>query len=102
MSSKFNEVLPTFALTVYAPHFFMDAAFVQWLNGDGRKFTWHEGGTPDEWSDVVVSVDPGLGGEGSDSDMPDHLWAQVVEVCRQHFQPSNGPHILVRLVNQVE
>lgn len=102
MSSKFNEVLPTLALTVIAPHFFKDEGFITWLNNGEQKFTWHSGGQPDDWSDVIVSVDPGLGGEGSDSDMPKHLWSEVMDVCRQHFSPSQGPHILVRLVNQAE
>jgi hypothetical protein len=88
------------SLLLNAPHFFEDEAFRAWLNSDARKFTWHNGGTPDEWSDTVVLVDPGLSGEGADSDMPEHIWDQIISICRSNFQPTrNAPHIMVRLTN---
>jgi hypothetical protein len=57
------------SMTINAPEFFKDPAFIGWLNNGERKFTWHQGHMPDEWSDVVVLVDPGLTGEGSDSEI---------------------------------
>lgn len=96
---KFQE---SKSLTVNAPQFFSDPAFVAWLNNDEPKFTWHKKGTaPGEYSDVVVMVDPGLNGEGSDSDMPEHIWDQIVDACKVHFGGlgRGEDHIMVRLVN---
>lgn len=89
----------TKGLVLNVPEFFQDPEFVGWLNSDTLKFTWHKGGKPDEWSDVVVLVAPSLNGKGTDSDMPEHLWNQVVAECRKHFEPSRGNHIMVRLEN---
>lgn len=88
------------ALVINAPEIFAHPDFQDWLNDGGRKFTWHKGGTPDEWSDVVVLVDPGLGGEGADSEMPEFVWDLIVDACKARFSPSRGdPHIMVRLTN---
>lgn len=89
------------ALKINAPEIFADPEFQAWLNNGQRKFTWHEGGKPDEWSDTVVMVDPGLTGEGTDSDMPEHIWDKIVEICREHFKPARlEHHIMVRLTNE--
>lgn len=96
------EVFTGLSLRMNAPEIFSDDAFVEWLNNTNRKFTWHKGGAPDEWSDVVVLVDPGLTGEGSDSDMPEHIWNQIVDTCRNKFGSRVGrpvEHITVRLTN---
>ena len=93
------------ALVVNTPEFFADPEFVAWLNNGSAKFTWHQGGEPGEYSDVIVSIDPGLSGEGSDSDMPEHIWNQIVEAVKQYYASrrvpglSRGNHILVRLTN---
>jgi len=90
------------SMTINAPEFFKDPAFIGWLNNGERKFTWHQGHMPDEWSDVVVLVDPGLTGEGSDSEMPAHIWEQIVNACRDKFSNSvsrHSDHIPVRLTN---
>ncbi|KVP65657.1 hypothetical protein WJ96_04625 [Burkholderia ubonensis] len=88
------------AIVINAPEVFKNPDFQAWLNSDNPKFTWHRGGTPGDWSDVVVMVDPGLSGEGSDSDMPEHIWNLIVSVCRSNFAPTrNVPHIMVRLTN---
>lgn len=92
------------ALVMDAPEFFKDEAFVAWLNNPkALKFTYHQGGQPSKWSDVVVLVDPSLTGEGSDSgEMPDHIWDQIVAECkkRKHALPlATGNHILVWLKN---
>jgi hypothetical protein len=94
-----RDIQPAKALVINAPHWFADANFRFWLNNGEPKFTWHRGGTPGEWSDVVVLVDPGLEGEGADSDMPEPIWEAIVQVCRQHFKPSRDAHIMVRLTN---
>lgn len=90
----------TAALVLDVPEFFADPEFVKWLNNSEPKFTWHQGGEPGDYSDVVVAVDPTLTGEGSDSDtMPEHIWDQIIEVCRKEFSPGPGDHILVWLKN---
>tara|TARA_B100000378_G_scaffold206046_1_gene169299 strand:- start:2187 stop:2414 length:228 start_codon:yes stop_codon:yes gene_type:complete len=68
---------------------------------DWPKFTWHKSGDPDEWSDVVVLVDPSLSGEGSDSDMPAHIWDRIIAMCQAELGAgrSGDPHIMVRLTN---
>jgi len=90
------------SLVINAPEFFQDPAFVAWLNNDEPKFTWHtKGEEPSEWSDVVVTVCPSLSGEGSDADMPEHIWNEIVEACKVQFGglPRGGNHIMVRLTN---
>jgi hypothetical protein len=90
------------ALTINVPQFFADPAFVAWLNNDEPKFTWHKkGDQPNDYSDVVVMVDPSLNGEGTDSDMPEHIWEQIVDACKVQFGglPRGEDHIMVRLVN---
>lgn len=88
------------SLRISAPEFFKDPEFVKWLNNGDRKFTWHDTGEPDGWSDVVVAVDPSLSGEGSDDDMPAQIWEQIVQACRDNIKNpaiTNGVHILVWL-----
>lgn len=87
------------AMILNAPEVFADPAFVEWLNGKDPKFTWHTGGQPTEWSDVTVLVEPSLNGEGSDSEMPEHIWNAIVDKCREVFKPSRNAHIMVRLTN---
>lgn len=97
------EIFIGASLRINAPEFFKDAGFIDWLNNGARKFTWHETGHhPEEWSDVIVMVDPGFTGEGSDSDMPAHIWNQIVEICRAKLGgsvESRDEHITVRLTN---
>lgn len=93
------NAIPSPGLVINVAPFYRDPAFVDWLNSDHRKATWHEGGTPTEWSDVIVLVDPSLNGEGADADMPEHIWDQIVNACRTHFKPGSGYHIMVWLRN---
>jgi hypothetical protein len=100
------EIQVAKALVINAPEIFKDPAFQGWLNSDLAKFTWHKPGTPvSEWSDVVTLIDPtfngeGIGGEGSDSDMPEHIWNQLVQACKDTFGTNGGnTHIMVRLTN---
>jgi len=88
-------------IVVNAPEFFADPSFQAWLDNDNPKFTWHRGGVPGDWSDVIVLVDPSLSGEGSDSDMPAAIWEQIVELCRTHLGPVRGldSHYVVHLTN---
>lgn len=93
------------SLVLNMPATFEDPVFLAWLNDGKAKFTWHIKGNSvaDEYSDVVVCVDPSLNGEGSDSDMPEYIWNSIIEECRKHFKPKAGvPHILVRLTNLQE
>lgn len=90
------------SLVIHAPEFFQDPAFIVWLNKPEPKFTWHQlGNEPGEYSDVVVLVDPSLNGEGSDSDMPEHIWNQIIEACKVRFGAllCNESPIMVRLTN---
>lgn len=96
------QVTSTPALVINAPEFFADPDFMAWLNNENMKFTWHTRGKPaHDFSDVVVAVDPSLTGEGTDSDMPEHIWVQIVQACKDHVGPQSSPqcHILVRLTN---
>lgn len=88
-------------LVLNVPEFFADANFQRWLENDAPKFTWHRGGEIDEWSDVVVLVDPSLTGEGSDSDMPAPIWDRIIDLCRMHLGPGQDRqnHYMVRLTN---
>lgn len=90
----------TLAVSVTASDWFQDPAFIDWLNSPTTTtFTWHSTGeAPGEYSDVVVAVDPSLNGEGSDGDMPTHIWKQIIQVCRDTFSPNqSADHILVRI-----
>lgn len=91
-------------LVLNVPEFFTEPAFLAWLNNGKPKFTWHtQQSVPDEYSDVIVCVDPGLTGEGSDSDMPEPQWNFIVEACRAHLGARSGvPHYLVRLTNMAD
>jgi hypothetical protein len=93
-------------LTINVPQFFADDEFVAWLNADSSSnpiMTWHQRpSAPTEWSDVVVLVDPSLNGEGADASMPTHLWAQIVEACREAGLGGQHEHIPVRLTNLSE
>lgn len=87
-------------LVVNAPEAFADPEFREWLADDAPKFTWYRSRDIDEWSDVVVLVDPSLNGEGSDSSMPEGWWNFIIELCRTHLGSRTGePHYMVRLTN---
>lgn len=96
-----NGALVGRSLLLNVPDIFADASFRQWLETSAPKFTWYRGGEPDEWSDVVVLVDPALSGEGSESDMPAHIWDRIISACRDHIgvSPTGAPHHMVRLTN---
>lgn len=95
------EITHCQGIVINAPEFFADPAFQKWLADATRLFTWHNGGIIDEWSDVIVGVDAALNGEGTDSDMPAHIWDQIVDACRHHLGSgtNDGNHYLVRLTN---
>lgn len=98
------DILLCRGLVLNRPDIFADPAFRDWLANGERKFTWHAGGDVDEWSDVILLVDPSLTGEGSDSDMPAAIWENIIALCRQHLGVA-GPaeaHYMVRLTNLVE
>ena len=97
-----GDIVRGLSLTIHCPNVFQIPEFVEWLNNGSPKMTWHQGGKPAEFSDVVVRVEPSLNGEGSDSDMPTAVWDFIVQECRNAFygaiQPGM-PHIQVCLVN---
>jgi hypothetical protein len=67
---------------INAPEFYRDPQFVAWLNDLQRQqATWHrKGEQPGEFSDLFFTVDPP---DGSDSDMPEHLWRQILAAVGQ-------------------
>lgn len=87
-------------IVINSPEYFADPAFREWLANGQPKFTWFTGQI-DEWSDVIVLVDTSLSGEGSDSDMPEPIWNQIVAACAEHLGPDRGDvcHYMVRLTN---
>ncbi|MCP5400482.1 MAG: hypothetical protein H6921_14770 [Sphingomonas sp.] len=95
------DVQPCRGLVINAPEFFADPDFKLWLRNGRRKFTWYVGQEIDEWSDVIVLVDPSLTAEGSDADMPEHIWDQIIDLCREHLGASrhDATHHAIRLTN---
>lgn len=95
-------------IAINRPEWFADPAFVAWLNDPVQiKMTWHQGGEPTEWSDVMVFVDPSmhegkLAGEGSNSDMPEHIWDAIVAECDAAGLGGQRSHIPVRITNYPE
>lgn len=94
----------TKALTIDAGRYFKDPEFIAWLQSPSAKMTWYQGGPLEDYdyADVVVGVDATLTGEGTDSDMPEAIWDEIIEICRKHFRPVGvgmepEDHILVRL-----
>jgi hypothetical protein len=91
-------------LVLNVPEWFQDPEFMSWLNSEKTTvFTWHKKGSePTEYSDVALTIDPTLSGEGGESDMPFYIWEQVINCCRQNLKNYNGlgdPHVIVRLTN---
>lgn len=100
-SIQAREVTSIEGFSINVPEWFEDKAFLDWLNDpENTLFTWHSrGDDASDWSDVVVCVDPSLNGEGSESDMPEHIWDQIIALCKKRYKPSFGNHIHVRLTN---
>lgn len=93
------------SLRLNVPAFFEAPEFISWLNNGNPKFTWHQGGTPSEYSDVIVLLEPNLLGEGTDSDMPAQFWDQIVQACRDQLgklAEFSSELITVRLTNLKE
>lgn len=92
----------TGGLVITAPEYFEDQAFLAWLNnhkGQGLA-TWQSANeeTLDAFCDCFVSLEPNLEGEGSDADMPEYIWEEILAICREHFRPNQfNNHIIVRL-----
>jgi len=94
------EINRVSGLVINAPQFFLDPEFMTWLNGRESVMTWHKkGAEPNDFSDVVVFVDPSLEGEGTDSDMPEAIWNSIVQACRDQSLGGQNFHIPVRLTN---
>lgn len=84
------------------PEFFMAKDFLAWLNNDERRFTWHNRGSePDDYSDVVITLDPSLNGEGSDTDMPEWCHEIIMNEARRRLRKDTGGRTtyMVRLTN---
>ncbi len=84
-AAEFADVQLARGLVINAPDLFADPDFCAWLTIDEAKFTWVREGRVDEWSDVVVLVDPSLSGEGSDSMMPAPSWDRIIAACRLYL-----------------
>ncbi|WP_169577685.1 hypothetical protein [Sinimarinibacterium sp. CAU 1509] len=85
-------------LVLNVPEWFADPAFVAWLQGPVTKYTWHTYGPVGEYSDVIVTIDPSLTGEGSNPEMPFHT--ALMATVRSRVMPNLGAvPILCRLTN---
>lgn len=95
------DASPCRGLVINAPDIFADPAFQAWLADDRPKFTWYRDGPLNEYSDVIVLVDPNLTGEGSDSDMPAYIWKRIIDACIEYLGSAHGSehHYMVRLTN---
>lgn len=87
-------------LSLNTPEFFEDAAFIAWLNHpDTNVFTWHtKGEEVGEYSDVLVLIDGSCCGDGDSSDMPAHIWNQLVAYCKERYGKREG-HYYMKLCN---
>lgn len=82
-------------LKLNVPELYADKQFVKWLNSDkSNTATWHQGGKPNEYSDVFIWYE---NGEGSDSDMPEHCWDTLVDIF-----DANGFHQGVAWLTNLE
>lgn len=102
--TKVQSVACCPALVICMPDAFQDPAFQAWLNDVRRtKCALHVPGQElDEQTEVIVFVDSSLCGEGRDDDMPQPIWEEILQVCREQYIPSQGPSIMVRLTNLEE
>ena len=90
-------------VTINAPEFFRDAAFLGWLNAPSTA-TWHaKGEEPSEMSDVFFAFDDG---DGSDAPVlpedkrptiPPHIWSEICRVVRPLHD-----ECMVRITNLAE
>lgn len=69
-------------IRINAPEFYKDQKFLDWLNRKDRyQATWHvKGMAVGEFSDLFFQYD---NGEGSDSDMPEHIWEQLTSELKK-------------------
>lgn len=88
-------------IQINAPAYFDDPGFLKWLNDPQTNvMTWHKKGSAiNDYSDVVVMVDPSLCGEGTDSDMPEAIWDAVVTYTRKFVGEGQTRHIPVWITN---
>jgi hypothetical protein len=86
------------------PEWYKENEFLEWLNSKDSQWTCHKNDSEvSEWTEVFVTVDPGLSGDGSEEGvMPDQYWNKIISICEESFSISNGFHIIVRLMNEPE
>lgn len=91
-------------LVLNVPEWFTNPEFLAWLNAEETTvMTWHRrGAAANEWSDTLVFVDPSLNGEGTNSDMPEVFWNEIIAACRQSYHAGLNDHTAVRLTNLQE
>lgn len=105
MTIELEAPVRTVGLTINAPAVFARPDFMAWLNDPANKvFTWHDKASPvaGEYGDVVVLVDSGYEGDGSN--MPDHIWHAICDAAYAEYGGSGipqagGSHVTVRLTN---
>lgn len=74
--------------------------FCRWLERAGQVASWADASAPpdeQDFPDLFVGVDPSLTGEGTDSDMPQAYWSQVVDAAAQAGPNPDRLHIIVRI-----
>lgn len=89
------RVTPTTNLVIHAPEWLDNAQLKAALRANPLTMNRRDG---DKLLDVVAWVDPGLSGEGSDTHLPESIWDELVQACRDHKLGGDGlPHIGVRI-----
>ena len=66
---------------INAPELAKNDKFVDWLN-QRTCATWHKGRGITEYSDIFTWIDKG---EGSDSDMPEPVWDEIIKLLGEDF-----------------
>lgn len=76
-------------VSLNAPEFFEDPAFVSFINRTSVPVaTWHGKGAPaGEYSDTFLFVEPCLNGEGDSQGVPEHIWNTIIEALRLSYGP---------------
>lgn len=78
------EASSVLMVTIDRPQWYKNPDFLDYINDpDNALMSFHiSGRQANEWSDVLVWVDPSLNGEGDSSDIPEVYWDEIVQVAK--------------------
>ena len=81
-----------------AGELYRDPEFAVWLNDRTRnQATWHlKGQPPGDFSDIFMIIDHG---SGSDEDMPEHCWEQLLAFLKASGYDPEHSALVVWLAN---